>query len=125
MEARVNLLFATIIDNDGAEVSTTAVAQALSKSLRYVVEVEQIEALRWPAAQRPSSDLLEGLARYFDMPASFLSDDPELYYSQFQQLSLLIVQRDKRIPFVALRPSSDRLGDSALQELKNYLESLE
>ncbi|ATL65107.1 hypothetical protein CRH09_01545 [Nocardia terpenica] len=90
LEQRVNLLFATIVDNDGVEVSTIAVAQALSQSLARPVAACEIEALRSPGAQRPSGDLLEGLARYFDMQESFLSNDPDLYYIPFRQLSLLI-----------------------------------
>ncbi|WP_306363935.1 hypothetical protein [Nocardia sp. CC227C] len=120
----MNLLFATVLDGAGAEVSTTTVAQALSDSLGRGVEVRDIEVLRQPGAGRTDDDLLDGLARYFDMPESFLSDYPEQYYSSFLQLSLLIVQRDKRIPFVALRLSSDRVGDNGLHELKRYLESL-
>ncbi|MFI5782555.1 hypothetical protein [Nocardia sp. NPDC051570] len=118
------MLFATVIDNDGVAVAGTVVAQALSKSLGRPVAAKDMVALRRPGAQRPGDDLLDALAGYFDMPGSFLSDDPDKYYGPFRQLSLLIVQRDKRIPFVALRSSSDHLGDNALQELKNYLESL-
>ncbi|WP_157555173.1 hypothetical protein [Nocardia crassostreae] len=121
----MNLLFSTVIDDDGVEVSAATVAQALSKSLGRPVDSEDIRALRLPGAERPSCDLLDGVARYFDMPGSFLSDDPDRYYSSFRQLYLLIVQRDKGIPFVALRSSSDHMDDKALQELQNYLESLD
>ncbi|MFJ4654791.1 hypothetical protein ACIP5Y_26255 [Nocardia sp. NPDC088792] len=121
----MNLLFATIIDNDGGEVSTLTVAQALSKSMGRQVAEEDIEALRRPGARRPSDSLLGGLAGYFDMPESFLSDEPEQYYSMFLQLSLLIMQRDKGIPFIALRPNSDHLDDNALHVLTRYLEYLD
>ncbi|WP_156371096.1 hypothetical protein [Nocardia arizonensis] len=125
LDERVNLLFATIIDNNGVEVSAATVAQALSASLGRPVAAAEIEALRRFGAKRSRSDLLDGLARYFDMPEGFLSDDPDRYYSSFRQLSLLIVQRDKKIPYVALRSSADYVGDDALQELQNYLESLD
>ncbi|WP_225725434.1 MULTISPECIES: hypothetical protein [unclassified Nocardia] len=118
LEDRVNMLFATVIDSNGVEVATATVAQALS------VSEADIDALRRPGAHRPDEHLLAALARYFDMPGNFLSDDPDEYHSPYRQLSLLIAQRDKRIPFVALRPSADHLGDDALQELTNYLESL-
>lgn len=121
---RVNLLFATVIDGQGVEVAAATVADALAGSLGRSVSAQDIDALRQPGAAQPDDDLLAALARYFDMPPGFLSDDPAEYYSPFRQLSLLIVQRDKRIPFVALRPSADRVGDDALQELTNYLESL-
>ncbi|MFJ4655939.1 hypothetical protein ACIP5Y_32105 [Nocardia sp. NPDC088792] len=124
LEERVNLLFATLIDSRGIEVDSATVADALTVALGIPVSAADIDALRQAGARRPADDLLAGLARYFDMPASFLSDDPAQYYSPFLQLSLLIVQRDKRIPFVALRPSSDQLGVNALHELTNYLESL-
>lgn len=124
LEERVNLLFATVVDKEGTEVGAVTVAQGLSESLGRTVSADEVEALRQPGAQHPCTDLLDGLARYFDMPESFLSDDPGRYYGPFRQLSLLIVQRDKRIPFVALRSSSDKLGDDALRELQSYLESL-
>ncbi|GAA5063489.1 hypothetical protein [Nocardia callitridis] len=124
LEKRVNLLFATVIDGSGAEVTVATVAAALAESLDRMVPIEDIEALRRPSSVRPSANLLAALASYFDMPESFLSDDPAEYYSPFLQLSLLVLQRDKRIPFVALRPSADSLGDSAVQELTKYLESL-
>ncbi|MFD4440520.1 hypothetical protein ACFWPK_12165 [Nocardia sp. NPDC058519] len=121
----MNALFATVIDGDGIEVSASAVAQALSEVLGRAVPTKDIEVLRLPGAQQPADDMLAELARYFDMPSGFLSSDPDRYYAPYHQLGLLIMQRDKRIPFLALRAGSDQLGDDAVQELTNYLGSLD
>ncbi|MEU7140296.1 hypothetical protein ABZ942_12665 [Nocardia sp. NPDC046473] len=125
LEQRVNQLFATIIDADRNEVSSAVVANRISEELRRPVSAADIDALRRSGARRPQQDLLEKLAGYFDMPGSFLSDNPDDYYSTYLHLTLLITQRDKNIPFIALRPSSDHLGDASVQELTNYLGSIE
>ncbi|MFE1595038.1 hypothetical protein [Nocardia sp. NPDC058705] len=125
LDKRVNTLFATVIDGDGIEVAASAVAQALSQKLGRPVATKDIEALRLPGAQQPADDILAELARYFDMPDAFLSSDPDQYYAPYHQLGLLIMQRDKRIPFLALRADSDQLGEDAVQELTKYLDSLD
>ncbi|KZM68748.1 hypothetical protein AWN90_13175 [Nocardia terpenica] len=99
-------------------------ADRLSQVLGRLVTAADIEALRRQGARRPADDLLLALAQYFDMPGSFLSDDPDEYYTTYLHLKLLIAQRDRQIPHLALRPAADQLSDAAVQELTAYIESL-
>jgi transcriptional regulator with XRE-family HTH domain len=125
LEDRVNVLFATIVNAEGIEVETSAVADRLSQVLGYPVSASYLEELRRPGAQRPREDLLLALAQYFDMPGTFLAEHPDEYYTTYRHLTMLIAQRDKRIPFMALRANADQLSDEAVKELTEYIDSLD
>lgn len=125
LHERVNLLFATIIDSEGHEPRNDIVAHALTEALGRTVTVTDVQALRQPDAECEDEELLTALAQYFDMPGAYLSSEPTEYSTMDTHLRMLIAQRDKRIPFVALRASDDKLSDEAVRELTKYLESLE
>lgn len=125
LEDRVNILFASLLDDTGQEVQTSVVADRISEVLGRPVLEAELEALRRPGATRPREDLLLALARHFDMPGSFLSEDPDDYVTRYSHLDLLITQRDKRIPYLPLRASADQLSDDAVRELTKYLKSLD
>lgn|GEM_PF-6652873 len=120
----MNLLFTTVIDEHGREVSSLAVAERLSQVLGRPVAEEDIDALRGAEAQRPGDGLLLALAQYFDMPGTFLSDDPDEYSTMYVHLKLLITQRDQGVPYLALRTATDHLSNEAVEELTGYIEEL-
>lgn len=118
---RLDLLFRSKHPAGGGEPSYAEVAEAIADAGGPSLSSNYVYMLRTGRKTSPSHAMLTGLARYFEVPLSYLVDDEDAD-GLSGQLELLVALRDSGAERLAVRAHG--LSEGSLQVIAAMVEQL-